>query len=141
MASPRDRRGGGCRGSFVSLFGEKVSFFCEKETHVLFPRVVHVVVPLVICYSPFPLLCPPPGSGSILASPLEERKRPGLLHLLPRGKGDGGVRGPPLLCVIIAVAPPVPFIPLLLPLLLPLSPHSPPPPRCVYCCVFLSPTG
>ena len=77
----------------------------------------------------------PPGPGSILTSPLEERKRPGLFHLLPRGKGGGGARGAPLLRVVVVAAPPIPLVPLLLPLLLPLLPRPPPPPRYVYCCV------
>ena len=119
--------------------GSSVSFSEEKET-----KDHAASFSFALSASPIPLIpptpptpsCSPPWSGSILTSPLKERKRPGLLHLLPRRKGGGGVRGAPLLCVVVAAVPPVPLIPLLLPLLLPLLPHSPPPPRCVYCCVF-----
>ena len=100
---------------------------------------IRVAVPSVppILLLPHPAL--PPGSGSILTSPLEERKRPGLLHLLPRGKGGGEARGAPLLRVVVVAAPPVPLVPLLLPLLLPLLP--PPTPSAQMCILLLCPTG
>ena len=82
-------------------------------------RVVVPLVPLIPSYSPFPFLLFPldldPSSPHL---PGEERKRSGLIHLLPRRKGDEGPRGIPLLCVA----------------LIPATPPTPPP-GCVYCCV------
>jgi len=93
-------------------------------------------MPLFPPIPPSPSLSPS-GSGSILPSPLEERKRPGLLHLLLQGKGGGGARDAPLLRVVVVAAPPFPLVPLLLPLLLPLLPPSTPSAQmCVLLCVF-----
>ena len=87
------------------------------------------------CRPPHSLLCTPPspsfppsGSRFILPSPLEERKRPGLLHLLLRGKGGGGSRGIPLLRVVVVAVPLVSLVSLLLSPLLPLLLLPPPQP-------------
>ena len=64
----------------------------------------------------------------------EEKKRPGLLHLLLRGKEGGGALSAPLLRVIAVAVLLVPLVILLLPLLLLLLP-LPPPSRGVYLCV------
>ena len=52
-------------------------------------------------------------------------------HLHLRGKGGGGVRDAPLLCFVVAAAPPVPLILLLLPLLLLATPSIPSTQMCV----------
>ena len=123
---------GGGQGSFVSFSEEKET----KEQAASFSFVSSA--------SPIPSFRPTPpslslslsGSGSILPSLLEERKRPGLLHLLLQGKGVGGARGAPLLRVVVVTAPSVLLVPLLRPLLsTPLATPPPPPSRGVYCCI------
>ena len=80
------------------------------------PRGVSSLSPSASRFPPSPHSPPfppalPPGPGSILTSSLEERKRPGLLHLLSRGKGGGEARGALLLCLVLVAAPPVPLVP------------------------------
>ena len=69
-------------------------------------------VPSVPPFSSSPS-CSPPGTWIILTSSLEERKRPGLLHLLSRGKGGGEARGTLLLRLIPhrCRRSPVPLVP------------------------------
>ena len=63
--------------------------------------------------------CSPSRTWILLTSPLEERKRQGLLHLLPRGKRGGDAHSAPLLRLVFVAAPPSPCSP---------PPSSPTPP-------------
>jgi len=108
------------------------------------PRGVSSLSPSASRFPPSPHSPPsppavPPRPGSILTSSLEERKRPGILHLLSRGKGGGEAQGALLLRLVVVAAPLFPLFPVLLSLLLPLLPTPTPSPQ--MCVLLLPPTG